>query len=203
MHTDHTTQLLFNMPFPSKTYSLIVNCGAVMTAMMLAGCVSAPPNPAPDIPVTLQPGKNERVLAILPAVGVQIYECRTKPGGANDHEWAFVAPEADLFDRQGKKIGKHYAGPHWEAADGSRVVASAKARVDSPSPEAIPWLLLTARPAGPNGNFSKVSSILRINTIGGMPPRSGCDASNGGAKARVKYSADYYLFVRTASQRAE
>ena len=170
---------------------------------MLVGCVSIASVPAPEIPASLQPGKNERVLAVLRAAGVQIYECRTKADEANSHEWAFVAPEADLFDRHGKRIGKHYAGPHWEAADGSRIFASVKARVESPSPEAIPWLLLTARSAGPNGSFSKVSSILRINTIGGMQPRGGCNAGSEGAKARVKYSADYYLLVRTATQRAE
>jgi hypothetical protein len=31
-------------------------------------------------------------------------------------EWALVAPEASLFDKTGKQIAKHYAGPSLRAA---------------------------------------------------------------------------------------
>jgi hypothetical protein len=32
-----------------------------------------------------------------------------------------VAPEADLFDARGNRIGRHYAGPHWRSTDGSKI----------------------------------------------------------------------------------
>jgi hypothetical protein len=73
-----------------------------------------------SVPAKLRPAANESLALIVPAKGVQIYECRTKandPYGA--YEWTFVAPEADLYDTKGNKIGTHYAGPRWEAADAS------------------------------------------------------------------------------------
>ena len=94
-----------------------------------------------QVPDKLKPA-NESLSMIVPAKGDQIYECR-------EAKWVFVAPEADLFDGAGKKIGKHYAGPHWEAADGSRIVGAVKERADAPAAGAIPWLLLSAKSVGP------------------------------------------------------
>jgi hypothetical protein len=132
---------------------------------------------------------------IVPAKGVQIYVCRMKKDEAGAYEWAFVAPEADLFDRRGKRIGRHYAGPHWEATDGSKIVGTVKERTDAPSPDAIPWLLLTAQSVGPAGSFSEVTSIQRVNTTGGVAPKEGCSSAAAGASERVGYTADYYFFV--------
>jgi Protein of unknown function (DUF3455) len=123
---------------------------------------------------------------IVPAKGVQIYECRAS-------EWVFVAPEAELFDTAGKKIGRHYAGPHWESVDGSRIVGIVKERTAAPAPGAIPWLLLGAKSVGREGAFSKVTSIQRVATAGGVAPAGGC--SQTGIQARVGYTADYYFFT--------
>ena len=110
-------------------------------------------------------------------------------------EWAFVAPEADLFDARGNKIGRHYAGPHWEATDGSNIVGAVKERADAPTAGAIPWLLLTAKSVGPDGAFSKVTSIQRVNTAGGAAPVTGCSQAAVGTSARIAYTADYYFFA--------
>jgi FtsP/CotA-like multicopper oxidase with cupredoxin domain len=150
-----------------------------MSALLAAGCASA------QVPDNLKPAKNESLAMIVPAKGVQIYECRAG-------SWAFVAPDAELFDAAGKKIGTHYAGPHWEAADGSRVVATLKARADAPAATDIPWLLLGAKSVGSDGAFSKVTSIQRLATAGGIAPSGECMT---GAKARVPYTADYHFFT--------
>jgi hypothetical protein len=130
---------------------------------------------------------------VVPAKGVQIYECRARKEGG--YEWAFVAPEAELFDTRGNRIGKHYAGPHWESNDGSKIVAKLKDRADAPAAGAIPWLLLTSKSAGPEGSFSKVTSIQRVNTVGGVAPAGGCSQAEAGKPARVNYTADYYFFT--------
>jgi hypothetical protein len=168
---------------------------SMLLAALAAGCAVQPV--ATPVPAQLQPAANERVLMTVPAVGVQVYECRAAKDKAGEYEWAFVAPEADLFDRAGTKIGRHYAGPHWEANDGSRVAGTVSARAAAPSADAIPWLLLAAKSAGPDGSFSRVTSIQRINTVGGNAPKSGCTQATAGAPARVPYSADYVLFVRS------
>ena len=160
------------------------------SAMLAAACV------APGgvrVPATLEPGSNEALAMIVPAKGVQIYECRAKNATA-DPEWVFVAPDAELLNTRGRPIGRHGAGPYWEASDGSRVQASLKARADAPVAGAIPWLLLTARSVGAEGSFSQVSSIQRVNTVGGAAPANGCDRTTLGKAARVPYTADYVFF---------
>jgi hypothetical protein len=132
---------------------------------------------------------------VVPARGVQIYECRARKGQPGAYEWAFVAPEADLFDVRGNRIGRHYAGPHWEASDGSRIVGMLKERADAPAANAIPWLLLAAKSVGPEGAFSKVTAIQRANTVGGIAPQAGCSRAAAGTPARISYTADYYFFT--------
>jgi hypothetical protein len=155
-----------------------------------------PPKTLASVPDNLNPGGNETLSLVVPARGVQIYECRARKDQPAEYEWAFVAPEAELFDVQGKRIGKHYAGPHWEAADGSKIIGTVKARADAPAADAIPWFLLTAKSTGAQGAFDKVTSIQRVNTVSGAAPRTGCTPSTVGATARVNYTADYYFFVK-------
>ena len=146
-----------------------------------AGCASTV-----AVPESLRPDANESLARIVPAKGVQIYECR-------DAKWVFVAPEAELFDRAGNKIGKHYAGPHWEAADGSKIVGAMKQRADAPAAGNIPWLLLGTKSVGNEGSFSNVTSIQRVATTGGVAPAGAC--AQYGERARVPYTADYYFFT--------
>jgi hypothetical protein len=108
---------------------------------------------------------------------------------------AFVAPAADLFDAGGNRVGRHYAGPHWESTDGSKVLGMVKERADAPAVDAIPWLLLTAKSVGSEGSFSKVTSIQRVHTAGGVAPQAGCSQAAAGALARINYAADYYFFT--------
>ena len=103
--------------------------------------------------------------------------------------------EADLFDARGKRVGRHYAGPYWEANDGGKIIGSVKERADAPAVGAIPWLLLDAKRVGAAGVFGDVTSIQRVNTVGGMAPAAGCSGSTAGTVARVDYTADYYFFT--------
>jgi hypothetical protein len=146
------------------------------------------------VPSTLQPDAG-RLADRVAARGVQIYECRAMPTAAGGAQWAFVAPEAELLDARGAITGKHYAGPHWEALDGSKIVGAVKARADAPKADAIPWLLLSAKSVGAPGRFAAVTSVQRIHTVGGIAPAKPCDASTLGRTERVPYTADYLLFA--------
>jgi hypothetical protein len=158
---------------------------------LLAGCATPT---APVIPDKLAAGANETLTMVVPAKGVQIYECRARDDQPGAYQWAFVAPEADLYDQRGKRIGRHYGGPHWESNDGSKIVGALKERTDAPMPGAIPWLLLTAKSVGPQGAFSRVTSIQRVNTVGGVAPATGCSSANAGVIARMHYTTDYHFF---------
>jgi hypothetical protein len=158
---------------------------AALLAIVLAACVTAP------LADRLRPAPGESLALVLSADGVQVYECRARQGAG--HAWVFVAPEADLFDRRGHKVGRHGAGPSWQVDDGSRLVATLLQRVDAQQ-GAIPWLLMSARPDGGNGVLSDVTSIQRLHTQGGVAPDSGCHRGTAGSTTRVRYLAEYHFF---------
>jgi len=150
---------------------------------------------SPEAPENLRPAAGQVVSLEVRANGVQIYECKASADDAKRFEWVFKAPEADLFDDTGAKVGRHYAGPTWEANDGSKVVGEMKARGDSPDPGAIPWLLLTAKATSGDGVLSRTKSIQRLSTVGGKAPAEECIAAMAGKETRVPYKAVYYFYV--------
>lgn len=127
------------------------------------------------------------------AKGVQIYACKAKAESASTFEWSLKAPDAELTDDAGQKVGKHYGGPTWEASDGSKVVGQKKAQVDATEAGAIPWLLVDAKSNEGQGRMSGVQSIQRVATSGGKAPADGCDAAHAGAEVKVPYTAVYYF----------
>jgi hypothetical protein len=171
---------------------------AVVLGVVLAGFSAsrgwaqtkrAPVAPA-DVPSALALPPDEEPVLRLQARGTQNYECRPKREAPQQLEWVLVAPEADLFDAEGRKVGKHYAGPTWESTqDGSKVVGTVKARADAPDPDAVPWLLLDATSAG-QGMFALVRSVQRVETHGGKAPASACQP---GQAEKVPYTAVYYF----------
>ena len=143
---------------------------------------------AQDIPAELAPPQEATLLGEFAAKGFQIYICRAK-GTAN--EWDFKAPEAELTDAQGKPFAKHYAGPTWEASDGSKAVGKVLANEPAPTAGAIPWLLLSVESSG-SGVLAGVRFVQRINTSGGVGPSGACPTV--GTEQRVDYTADYIFY---------
>ena len=177
------------------------NLPAVMVsgwlAIFIAGCATESPRQIslPIIPDSVKAPETEVLSFAANAKGVQIYECRAGKDDAAQYEWVLKAPEADLFDGRGKKIGRHYGGPTWEANDGSKVVGEVKGREPSTDANAIPWLLLGSKTHEGKGVFSGVSSIQRLATVGGKAPAGGCEASSMGKELRVPYTAVYYFYI--------
>lgn len=162
--------------------------------LVASACVGANVLAQTPVPAALQAPAGEVFIATAHAKGVQVYECRAAKDAQGKFEWTFTGPEAELADAQGKRIGKHYAGPHWEALDGSKVAGAVLQKADAPDANAIPWLLLGAKSVGPEGAFSRISAIQRVNTAGGKAPSAGCSAANAGESARVAYTADYHFY---------
>ena len=163
--------------------------------VFLSGCASTDIGMAPLVPENLKVPASQTLAVVAQASGAQIYECNASKADPARFEWVFKAPEAELFDNAGKKIGKHYAGPTWESDDGSKVVGEVKARDDGPDVNAIPWLLLSAKSAEGNGTFGKTQSVQRVKTVGGKAPADGCNQAQLGKFARVAYRATYNFYV--------
>jgi Protein of unknown function (DUF3455) len=147
---------------------------------------------AQDIPPSIRVPENERMLLRVHAKGDQVYTCQQ---GVTRNAWRLKEPDAQLFDRDGKLVGKHFAGPSWQMNDGSKVRGAAEASAPSPDKNSIPWLRVKVVSHEGSGLLSPVTAIQRINTKGGAASDTGCDESHGGKELRVPYEADYVFYA--------
>ena len=128
------------------------------------------------------------LVGTLHAEGAQVYECK-----ANDAKalvWQFREPIATLFEN-GKTVGRHYAGPNWELADGGIVAAKVAARKPGATANDIPVLTLDVTTRSGGGRLANVTTIERVNTRGGVA-EGPCPTA--GAFLSAPYSADYEFY---------
>src|SRR3989442_7419499 len=111
--------------------------------LVFAACAATLRPQRAALPEKLRVPEGQPFLLRAAARGAQIYTCKAKPAEPAAFEWVLEAPEAELYDQSGAKFGRHYAGPTWESADGSRVVGEVMER--SPVQGAVPWLLLRVK----------------------------------------------------------
>jgi Protein of unknown function (DUF3455) len=173
------------MPNYTRRFACVILLAAASTVLPFSIA-------AQEVPKQIQPPANEQLLLRVHAQGDQVYTC--KADGAQ-FTWTLKAPDAQLFDKDGKPFGKHFAGPSWEATDGSRVTGKAVANAPSPDADSIPWLLVNIVSHEGSGVLFRATSIQRLNTKGGKAPASGCDASHTAQEVRVSYSADYLFYA--------
>ena len=174
---------------------LVLLTGAVA---VLSACASSPmpmmakvDNAA--LPEAVRVPAGQKMTMSTTGVGELTYECREKKDTAGQYEWAFVGPVATLYAPGKKPVGKYYAGPTWEANDGSKVTGKQVA-VSPSSAGNIPMQLVKAEPAMGAGAMQGVTYIQRLNTKGGVAPAMACDAPAKGKKQVVAYEADYVFY---------
>lgn len=162
--------------------------------MLIAALVFAQlASPEPVGPKALRPPEGQVLLVKLQGKGSQIYVCQSAAEG-DTPAWKLKAPDAKLYSLSGESVGRHFAGPTWEYSDGSQVLGKMVASQPAPDKESIPWLLLKAVSHSDKGLFSRVQSIQRLATKGGVAPDTGCTASNLKEETSVPYEATYYFY---------
>jgi len=128
------------------------------------------------------------------AAGYQVYTCGMANGAA---AWTLAGPDANLFDAKQTQVGTHFSSsgaPAWRLNDGSEITGKKVAAAPSPDATAVAWLLLSVVSHGSKtGVLAEVTTIQRVNTVGGVAPTTGCDATNQGRVAKSPYSADYFF----------
>jgi Protein of unknown function (DUF3455) len=134
--------------------------------------------------------KAEAVVLSVHAEGAQVYDCRVSEAGKLS--WQFREPIATLI-QNGKTVGRHYVGPTWEHADGSRVVGKPIGRADGATAKDVPWLKLEVVETRGAGALAGVTAIQRINTSGGQFAGA-CDKA--GTTIAVPYAADYVFLKK-------
>jgi Protein of unknown function (DUF3455) len=155
-------------------------CAALALALgiLVAGAALAQ---LPDAIATLDAGP----LLTLHAEGAQVYECKSDRDGKLS--WTFREPIAALM-LDGRTVGRHYAGPTWEHADGSSVKAKLVGSAPGASAADIPWLKLEVIERRGAGALAGADFVQRINTVGGVLQGS-CERA-GGLRS-IAYAADY------------
>jgi uncharacterized protein DUF3455 len=129
----------------------------------------------------------EALVAIFHAQGAQVYECT--PDAAGKLAWQFREPIATLLV-DGKTVGRHYAGPSWELADGSTLVGKVVGSAPGATPKDIPLLKLEV--VSQRGDrLAEVTTIQRLNTKGGVADGH-CERAS--AFLSVPYFADYTFY---------
>ncbi|MGX1324059.1 hypothetical protein AB7M17_007512 [Bradyrhizobium sp. USDA 377] len=161
----------------------------LMLLAVMAGPAAA--DPLPD--AIAAPG--ETIVLNVHAEGAQVYECKAAADGKL--AWAFREPVATLLS-EGKTVGRHYAGPNWELADGSAVVGKMIGRLAianaSGQTTDIPWLKLEVTSHRGTGLLSDVTTVQRIHTKGGWLNDGPCDTA--GTFQSLPYSAEYVFLKK-------
>lgn len=133
----------------------------------------------------------ETLVAKFHAEGAQIYECKADAAGRLS--WKFREPIATLMV-DGKTVGRHFAGPSWELSDGSLVTGKVSGSAPGGTVADIPHLRLEVASQRGTGQLSRVTTIHRLATKGGLV-QGACDKA--GAFLNAPYSADYLFYKRS------
>jgi hypothetical protein len=142
---------------------------------------------AENLPERIQaPGLT--VFLTLLGKGEQVYQC--KAGADGKLAWSFREPVAQLL-RDGAQVGRHFAGPTWELADGGFVQGKVVGKAPGATAQDIPWLKLEAS-AG-RGSLAETFVIQRLHTQGGVL-EGACETE--GASRGIAYSADYVFLKK-------
>ena len=160
---------------------------AVPFLLLLTSAALADDKPLPA--AIAAPG--ETVVLSLHAVGMQNYDC--KPGADGKLVWTFNSPQATLTSGD-KVAGHHSAGPTWELTDGSGITAKVVGNAPGAGAGDVAWLKLEVNSHKGSGQLSDVTTVQRINTVGGVLAGS-CDRQ--GAGRGMPYSADYVFLKKS------
>jgi hypothetical protein len=156
--------------------------------------------------------------------GTQNYVCAPSATSATGVAFSLFTPQATLFndDNDNKQLITHFFSPNsdptvdppeagtirvtWEdSRDSSRVWAMRlQQSTEAPfvSADAVAWLKLqtvgvAAGPTG-GGRLTNVTFIQRVNTAGGLAPKTDCTSLvDLGHRAFVPYSADYIFYRKS------
>src|SRR4051794_39497750 len=173
---------------------LLAGIVAAMAAVSLVAQVALAGAPSPTVDPKIRVGEGNKVFLVGHATGVQIYTC-------NGAVWSAAVPRASLYGDNGKLIISHFAGPTWQAKDGSQVLGKLvdKIIVDR---TAIPWLLLSATttPGADGDRLVDTTFIQRISTTGGLtPPAADCNAATAGTGGGGPHTAHYFFLEHTSA----
>jgi hypothetical protein len=162
----------------------------------------------PPVPTGLEVLAPNVAFLLGRGVGTQNYACQ--PTDLLGHvAWTLFTPQATLFSDEREQLITHFSSPNpveggvvrvtWQDSQDTSSVWALGVKAATVKSTAIPWVKLQVVGAkdGPNGGdtLSGTTFIQRVNTEGGLAPKTGCDTLNdAGHKAFIPYTADYFFY---------
>jgi hypothetical protein len=166
---------------------------AALALPLLVALPAAAAISSPNVPPRLQAGPAEVAAFSLRGEGVHVYEC--KPGFDGRLTWVFSNPEVNFSDGATTVATQNQVN-FWEStSDRSSVSTIVRASAAAGS-DNLPWTLYAAQSNDTGGRFGGVTSVQRVNTVGGVAPSTGCSDTTAGTEVRVPFRADYYFYKR-------
>jgi hypothetical protein len=100
------------------------------------------------------------------------------------------------IEEDAKSIGAHFfvdnTTPDFDIIGLGNTQAKKSEDCNAPNPTAdVKWLRLTAQAAGSTSN---VKEVYRLNTVGGMAPKT-CEGKAAGDVVTVEYQAQYWIYA--------
>ncbi|WP_206956905.1 DUF3455 domain-containing protein [Trinickia acidisoli] len=174
----------------------------------LAGCASTAahsiqPSANSALPTELRVGPKQSLDDVLVTLGDETWRCaRAAVDPASSAvrsnsalQWVQVGSAGTLVTRKRRNVGTVLPGDYFVAYDGSfvKAIVTHQSQVDA---NTLTWARYSVQYDGnaspAQGRFAHLSSILRIETTGGLPPNPRC--MHEGLQLLVPYSATYLLY---------
>ena len=187
------------------------NCFALLSLSLIGAlpqAAQAQTVTPPIVPPGLEVDAPDQAFLLGHATGFQNYECQPV-ASLGRVDWVLFTPQATLFSDEREQLITHFASPNpdeggvvrvtWEDSQDTSTVWAKAIAVATVKSTAIPWVKLQVVGAqdGPNGGdtLSGTTFIQRLNTEGGLAPKTGCDTPTDiGQKRFVPYTADYFFY---------
>jgi len=162
----------------------------------------------PPVPTGLEVDAPNEAFLLGRGVGTQNYICQPA-ASLGRVAWTLFTPQATLFSDEREQLITHFASPNpdeggvvrvtWEDSQDTSTVWAQAIAMATVNSNAIPWVKLqvVGTQDGPNGGktLSGTTFIQRLNTKGGLAPKTGCDTPKDiGGKRFVPYTADYFFY---------
>ena len=197
---------------------------ALESSVLLAQPAQTPFGP-PPVPFNLEVPAGNTLFLKGEAKGTQNYVCLPSQSG---FAFKLFTPQATLFlplnftgNEFTHQVITHFFSPNPDPSDNNAIRATWQSSHDTSAVwaatvqngasndqmfvrmGAVDWLLLEKKGTqrGPTGgeDLSQTTFVQRLNTAGGLAPKTGCSLpEHVGATAFVPYTADYFFYKATS-----
>ncbi len=169
---------------------------ALSVVALLAGCSVFQTAPSPVEPKDV----SAQADLVLTGTGVQKFQCSSDKDG---YWWRFIAPEAVLTDKAGRKIAYQGADFNFTAPDKSKLASKIVSSSAGKTKNDLKDVLFAVSPAGKvkKGTLTPYRWVKRDEATGGMPT-SVCNRASLGSLLVVRFTARYTFYkTKTAPKK--